>query len=173
MTMTIIGAVATLIVAGSFAVGAVAKSFRIAEFEQHLAKLVPMTRGHERTIATGVIIAEFALALSLVMWGSWAAYVSAIALLAVFTLVIFVNLAHGNRSPCGCFGDSTPISGWTLWRNALLILSAMLPLPIGAERVLLKLSVAELAFVSALAIGLVMTWLVVRQLADVPLRSEA
>ena len=46
-----------------------------------------------------------------------------VALLAGFTVVLVVRIAHGRREPCGCFGELSrrPVDGWTVVRNAVLV----------------------------------------------------
>lgn len=55
--------------------------------------------------------------------GEVAVRVGALVLLFAFTGVIVVNLLRGNRPACACFGvrAGTPISWWTVARNAALI----------------------------------------------------
>src|SRR6185437_2970719 len=47
----------------------------------------------------------------------------ALALLALFTVAIAVNLARGRAPACHCFGQlhSAPANGWTLARNGALL----------------------------------------------------
>lgn len=51
----------------------------------------------------------------------------AIVLLVAFTIVIVGNLARGQRPPCACFGvrSIAPISWWTVARNLVLIVLAV------------------------------------------------
>lgn len=68
-------------------------------------------------------IAELVCAVALVPAGSaWWGALGVLALLAVFTLAIGVNLLRGRRPQCQCFGQvrSEPIGAKTLVRNALL-----------------------------------------------------
>jgi peroxiredoxin/uncharacterized membrane protein YphA (DoxX/SURF4 family) len=97
----------------------------------------------------------------------------AVALLIAFTVAIIVNLARGNRVPCGCFGEMSPkpIGGRTVGRNiSLLAFSAYVllaaPSTFGNARVWFdslspgdaKLSLAAGVVLSVLS-G--MTWLLV------------
>jgi hypothetical protein len=52
---------------------------------------------------------------------AWWAAVSALALLAVFSGGIAINLARGHAPACNCFGgySTRPISAGNLWRNAI------------------------------------------------------
>lgn len=52
------------------------------------------------------------------------------ALLLAYSLALGVNLARGNTSiDCGCGDAPTPISGWLLLRNGVLLLLALVPAP--------------------------------------------
>lgn len=65
-----------------------------------------------------------ALAAALLPRGSaWGAAVGALALLAIFTVAIAVNLARGRRPDCRCFGQigAGPIGRSTLARNGGLM----------------------------------------------------
>lgn len=68
--------------------------------------------------------AELTIAVALVpKVSAWWAAVAAFVLLVVFTIAIGLNLAHGHKPDCNCFGQfhSTPIGWWTILRNGLLI----------------------------------------------------
>src|SRR5688572_30410929 len=62
---------------------------------------------------------------SLLLAGKWTALAAlgSAALLGVFSLVLGVKLARGERIECRCFGHWSrgPASGWTVVRNAGLI----------------------------------------------------
>jgi uncharacterized membrane protein YphA (DoxX/SURF4 family) len=47
----------------------------------------------------------------------------AVALIAVFTVVLVVRLAQGRHPPCACFGrfSARPIGPWSVVRNVVLI----------------------------------------------------
>ena len=72
-------------------------------------------------LALPVVELTVAAALSTSMWAP-AAAVAATALLAVFTLVVALNLAAGRRPACHCFGQvgASSLSGRTLARNGAL-----------------------------------------------------
>lgn len=58
----------------------------------------------------------------------------ALALLAVYTLAITINLLRGNTSiDCGCGDVPTPISGWLLLRNGALLLLVLPHEPLTAS----------------------------------------
>ncbi|MEO7442054.1 MAG: MauE/DoxX family redox-associated membrane protein [Acidimicrobiales bacterium] len=56
-------------------------------------------------------------------WTAW----GALALLAVFTVIVAQRLRRGDRVPCGCFGEASPapVGLQTLARNLLLCLLAL------------------------------------------------
>lgn len=84
--------------------------------------------------------------------------IGALALLALFSLAIALNLARGRRPRCHCFGQSgaEPISARTLVRNGLLAVAAAMVLAVGAGPGLAAPLVSSplLALVTGLAAGL-------------------
>ena len=76
--------------------------------------------------APAVVAAEVAAALALLNPASllpgMTAASPATLLLSVYTLAIAINLARGRTGiDCGCGGEATPLSGWLLVRNGLLL----------------------------------------------------
>ena len=49
----------------------------------------------------------------------------AIAMFAVFTVVVTSRYARGSALPCNCFGGEGPISRWTIVRNIALVALAV------------------------------------------------
>jgi len=75
-------------------------------------------------ITIGLPFVELATSIALLAPSKIGA-VAALALLAVFSLAIAINLARGLRPDCHCFGQSTPIGPWTLVRNAAIAAPAV------------------------------------------------
>ncbi len=90
--------------------------------------------------APALAVGELAVALALVVPPTrTGAALAAIALLAVYSTAIAVNLARGRRSiDCGCgpLGARQPIGAWLLARNALLIGAAALTVRVPVARAL-------------------------------------
>ena len=73
-----------------------------------------------------ILIAAALVSARAAQWGA----IAALALLGLFSAVIFINLARGRAHSCHCFGQfhSAPISAKTLIRNFILIGMAVLVL---------------------------------------------
>ena len=76
--------------------------------------------------APALVAAELIAALALLSPASllhpMTAALPATLLLSVYTLAIAINLARGRTGiDCGCGGQATPLSGWLLVRNGLLL----------------------------------------------------
>jgi hypothetical protein len=76
-----------------------------------------------------VIEAGLAVLLVVVRGAAWPAFL-AIAVLAVFTGAVIVNLVSGAPKPCPCFGppgaDARPVSAATVARNGYLVALAVI-----------------------------------------------
>jgi methylamine dehydrogenase accessory protein MauD len=85
--------------------------------------------GWVTAIGWALPVTEAAVAITvLVPWTAmWSAAV-ALVLLAVFTAAVARSLARGERPVCSCFGaiSATPVSSWTIVRNAVLMVLAAL-----------------------------------------------
>jgi peroxiredoxin len=111
-----------MVLACVFVVASIAKLRDLAGFKQTLSDFgIPLSLTSPLSallpaaeLAVGVALIPLATA----RWGA----VSALALLAVFTIGIGVNLALGKKPDCNCFGQlhSSPIGASTLVRNGLL-----------------------------------------------------
>ena len=114
--------IARLILAGAFIVAAWGKLS-----DRHGARLafaemgVPNAAAEPITIVLPLVEVFFA-GLLLFPETARAGALGCLALLCVFSAVVAVNLARGNRPDCNCFGRlyQASISGWTLARNAVL-----------------------------------------------------
>ena len=104
----------------------------------HAYRLVP-----DAVVAAAPAIAagELAVAAALLLPSTRiAGAVGVVALLALYSVAIAVNLARGRRSiDCGCgpLGARQPISEWLLVRNGALVTVALLAMRAPAERALL------------------------------------
>jgi len=133
MTALIALMIAKAVLASTFAAAGIAKlSGRAATREMLSAfgapeRLVP-------SLAILLPLAEIATALGLIVPPSaWAAGVASTLLLFGFTAVIAHNLLAGRRPSCNCFGQiqAAPIGAWTLARNGLLCVLAVLVVAVG------------------------------------------
>ena len=89
-----------------------------------------------RPLAVVLPLAELAVAAALLVPSTArAGAIGALALLAVFSTAIVLNLARGRRPDCHCFGQvhSEPIGAATLLRNAALAAAAALVVGFGSE----------------------------------------
>jgi uncharacterized membrane protein YphA (DoxX/SURF4 family) len=81
-----------------------------------------------RPMALLLPLTELVLAIGMLTGLAWAAAIGLVALLAIFTAAILVNLALGRRPACHCFGalSQEPIGPVTVVRNGVLIAVALL-----------------------------------------------
>lgn len=97
-------------------------------FEGSLANYQLTPRWMEKPLAYLLPMLECAAAAGLMLaWTRALAASTLLALLAIFTGAIAINLARGRRSiDCGCFGPALrqELSGWLLTRNLFLIVVA-------------------------------------------------
>ncbi len=113
--------------AGILLLGAAHKARHYLEFRGILSqyRLLP---GHLQAAAAPLIIAlEAAAGLALLAPVRWLPQATgallAGVLLCLYTGAIAINLARGHTAiDCGCSGAPTPLSGWLLARNGLLLL---------------------------------------------------
>lgn len=115
--------VARLLLAGVFAVAAVAKLRRQHALQEALAEIVPLRL--VTSAAVFVALVELAVAAALVApQTATVAALAALVLLALFTT--FIGLRGDAAAACGCFGSSTALAGGRLpfLRNGLLAVPA-------------------------------------------------
>jgi peroxiredoxin len=152
---------ARLLLAGVLGVAGIAK---LADLAGSRAALVSfgVPAGWAAPLGNLLPIAELVVTVML-LWtpAAWWGAVAALALLAVFTAGIGVNLARGRTPDCHCFGQlhSEPIGRGTLIRNCALALVAAGLVWAGPARVtaggLPSLAGASMATWLALAVGLI------------------
>lgn len=98
--------------------------------------------------AAGLILAETLVVVGVAL-GVPIAYWSAVALLALYTVAISVNLIRGRRDiDCGCAGPAARqnLSGWLVLRNGgLIALASVLLWPVGSRTLLWLDGVSVLA----------------------------
>jgi thiol-disulfide isomerase/thioredoxin/uncharacterized membrane protein YphA (DoxX/SURF4 family) len=120
--MNELAVVSRLFLAGVFAIAGLAKLRDVEGFGRSVGDFgVPAASA--RLVTRLVPVAEILCALSLLSAASvWWGAVGAIALLALFTLAIVVNLLRGRAPECHCFGQlrSAPIGWNSVVRNAVL-----------------------------------------------------
>jgi peroxiredoxin/uncharacterized membrane protein YphA (DoxX/SURF4 family) len=115
--------IARLILAAVFAVSGVAKLFDLAGSRDAVSNFGVLKRlaGIVGTLlpAVELVVAGALLVPAL----AWQASIAAGVLLLIFTAGIALQLSRGNAPDCHCFGQihATPISRWTLLRNAVLL----------------------------------------------------
>jgi peroxiredoxin len=134
--MNILSICARLFLLAVFSVSACSKLFDVSGFRRTLAEF-GTPRWAIRSSALSIPFAELMVAIGLVA-SSTARYaaIGALLLLAVFVTAISINIAHGRRPDCHCFGKlhSEPIGWRTLMRNLLFLATACLiawPRPTG------------------------------------------
>lgn len=119
-----VGVVAAIVVAIVLLVAGVGKVARPAAWREQAAGM-----GVRGPVAAVVPFVELALgAVLLVQFQRHAFAWGAVALFAVFTALIGLRLAQGQRPPCACFGSLSvrPIGPSHLARNAVFIAAAVL-----------------------------------------------
>jgi uncharacterized membrane protein YphA (DoxX/SURF4 family) len=98
--------------------------------------------------AIALVVAELSISIGLLVGArGYLAELAAVSLLLVYTLAIGVNLLRGRRNiDCGCLGPASrqTLSGWLLFRNALLT--------IGAAAICLPISGRRLEFVDGISL---------------------
>lgn len=147
---------AALVLAGVFAVAAVAKLRRLATTERAFAAL---GLAWPRALAMGVPSVELALAAGLVMAPAEAS-IAALAVLAGFTTFLIRSIRRGDARGCGCFGTAqpAPVSTTEVARNTVLAgaaaVAALAPGPVVPGPPALAV-VAAGAVAAALALGAV------------------
>lgn len=90
------------------------------------------------TMAPAIAVAEMIVAVSMLLPSlRTAAGLGAVALLALYSAAIGINLHRGRRTidcGCGALGTRQPISEWLLVRNAVLMIAAVATLHLPAPR---------------------------------------
>ena len=125
--------IARLILSGAFVVAAWGKLS-----DREGTKLAFVELGVPASVAPPVtsvlpLVEVFFAGLLLFAETAVAGALGCLALLCVFSAVVAVNLARGNRPDCNCFGRlyQASISGWTLVRNGVLAALAVFVLANG------------------------------------------
>jgi hypothetical protein len=115
-------------------------------------------------LAFGIIFAEMGIAFAAIsMQSSWLIGYMATILLLIYTLGMGINILRGNRLlDCGCsWGSETPVSGWMIIRNLVLMAaSGVLLLPAAAR----QLTAMEITSSVALALCLYIFYLLFDQI---------
>ena len=112
--------------AGIFLFAAAHKARNYLAFRGILSQYKLLPEALVGIVAAAIVVAEIAAALLLLaptdlLPGVPAAALAAL-LLCVYTGAIAVNLVRGRTAiDCGCGGEPTPLSGWLLARNGLLL----------------------------------------------------
>jgi hypothetical protein len=129
------------------------RAFGVAD--RHAAAVAVLLAGAELAVAGGLLVNAAA----------WWAAAGAIALLALFSGAIVRVLRRGETPDCRCFGrlHSAPVGRATLVRNALLAVVAAVIL-VRAPGAPAPLSWTAVAIASAVALALLVGWLVVELL---------
>ena len=118
------GIAAAAVVAGVLLLAGVLKLARPTEWRTQAAGL-----GVPALITTVVPLVEIGIgAALLVQWQRHAMAWVAVAMFALFTALLGVRLAQGQRPPCACFGalSSRPIGASHVIRNAVFIAIAVM-----------------------------------------------
>ena len=130
MLRHVVADAASWALAGVFAAAAVHKFRNYMEFRGILDQYRIMPGRLVPFAAPLVVALEWAVCLTLMVsaW-RWLGGPLAAGLLLLYGAAIALNLYGRGRKAmdCGCGGDATPLSGWLLLRNGLLILLAGLP----------------------------------------------
>lgn len=117
-----------VLLAAVFALAAVGKLQDRAGAQKAMADFgVPESAASSASLA--LALAELAVAFALLFPSiSWFAAIGATLLLAAFTAGMAYQMAKGNAPDCHCFGQlhSEPVSIWSLGRNAVFLVPAVL-----------------------------------------------
>ncbi|MGC4944373.1 MauE/DoxX family redox-associated membrane protein [Kribbella sp. DT2] len=148
-----------VLLGGVFAVSAGSKLSSRAAFAEFVAATVRLTGAAAwlaRELAVGVVVAEIAVVVALMVpastqWG----FAAAIGLLGAFSVAIVRSLRRGQRAPCRCFGaSSTPLGLQHVIRN--VVLAAFGVLGISGATAALELGPAcVVAFAALIGVALV------------------
>lgn len=170
---------ARLLLAAVFLVAAIAKLVDPARTRQTMRDFGVPTRAAPLAVG-GVVVAEMLIAVLLLFARTaWIGDAAALALLAIFSIVISVQLLRGRTPECRCFGQiaAGPIGWRSLLRNAILAALAVLILLQGREKTgpsavawVTRLSTGEMLATTfgllALLIASVGTWLLTQLLSQ-------
>lgn len=118
------GTVAALLLAGVFVAAAVTK---LRDLEGTRAGFVDLGLPQPQVLALLVPALELVVVILLLVVPGWGG-VAAFALLAAFTVVLWVTISSGKLVPCRCFGGTSeePVSWVQVVRNLwLMILAAV------------------------------------------------
>ena len=130
MLRVVLADAASWALAGVFAAAAAHKVKNYLEFRGILDQYRIMPRLLVPFAAPLVVALECAVCLMLIVppW-RWLGGPLAAGLLLLYGAAIAFNLYGRGRTAmdCGCGGEATPLSGWLLLRNGLLLLLACLP----------------------------------------------
>lgn len=114
-----------------FTVSGASKLRDLRVFAGALHTLELVKPGLARPLALLVGVAELAVPVLLIIARS-VGLVLAVAMLAALTVVVLRTIRRGVTAPCGCFGRTArPITGVQLWRNLVLLLTAIVALAVG------------------------------------------
>ncbi|WP_214408349.1 MauE/DoxX family redox-associated membrane protein [Pseudonocardia lacus] len=113
----------TAVIAGTFAVSAVAGARDLAAFRTAVRAFRVVPRRLVPAAASTVLVAEAAVVVLLAVPATRVVgFVGAAALLVAFTGAMARVLRRGDRTPCACFGRATdPVHPRHLVRNAVLV----------------------------------------------------
>jgi uncharacterized membrane protein YphA (DoxX/SURF4 family) len=122
----VISTVAAIVLGAVFVAAGASK---LAAFPAWLAQASGL--GVPSIVARPLPVGEIVLGGLLVSgWGSPASIWLALAVLAMFTVVLVVNIAHGRRPACACFGawSASPIGWWHVARNLAFVVIGVVAL---------------------------------------------
>jgi peroxiredoxin/uncharacterized membrane protein YphA (DoxX/SURF4 family) len=156
-----------LVLAGVFAISAIAKLFDYAGSRKSMSDFGvpgPLAGAAARLLPLAELVCVIALLLN--SW-AWLGAVGIAVMLIIFTAGISVNLARGRKPNCHCFGQlsSTPVSWKTLVRNGALLALSLLIVWQGKENPGTWPSLPAFAGVQSILLGTVGLLLVVCGLA--------
>lgn len=133
-----------------------------------------------RAIAALVPVWELLLALLLAFGATWVRSVAAAAAaltFAVFTVLLLGVLRRGDDVDCDCFGRSAGggrVSGWSIWRNAVLVVAALAVSILGSAAPPLFVGLAQASRVGEVTLLLTwaLLWIVVLLRSNLALQRE-
>ena len=161
----------------AFALSSAGKATSRTAFERAIGDLRLVPRRLTQPIALGVLAAEMAVVVLIIIGGLVpgtallrAGFLLALGLLVLFTAVLLSALARRLATACACFGSTTkPVSGWDVVRNGGLLLCAGAGYwSAGAPTAALHpLPLAEWGLVAVVAVIFMLIWVQLAEIAQV------
>jgi hypothetical protein len=154
---------------------AAAKSLDVGRFAHDLSRSFPwLQSASARAFAFAILVAEWLIALLIVVGGDMAGVglLAALVLLSAFTVVVAWSVVFDRGLVCSCFGASSShrMNGYDLMRNSLLMVAAAFAWLHAPTRDVVQTIATQPASLSiALAVSSVIVFLLITSLQDIAL----